>query len=45
MCHPGRLQTFLHTGDFQEQIKETAVRNHFGIAYPALLREMGFMTT
>lgn len=45
MYHPGRLQTFSHTGDLQEQIKETAVRNHFGIAYLAFLREMEFMTT
>lgn len=36
---------FANTGDFQERIKETAVRNHFSVAYPALLREMDFITT
>lgn len=39
------LQPFAHTGHFQEQIKETAVRNRFSAAYPALMKEMDFLTT
>jgi len=36
---------FSRIRDFQEQIKETSVGNRFGIASPALLKEVEFMTT